>query len=208
MKYRVLLFCLGVLGMGAQAQAFGTTLRAAAGSGSFELDEDAGMDAEGDLSSADFRAAFQVNEHVFLRGQYMHSSGDEVEIDDVEYDADIDWNTMRLGAGYGGKLGAIRLYGVAEYIDLDFKVDGETDGGNGWGVTIGIGDQGSTKLLWSAELSVLDVEGTSGMSIDSSIGYRITPLFGVLIGAQSYTFEEHSDELSLFNLYLGLQLAF
>ncbi|MDB5969779.1 MAG: outer membrane protein beta-barrel protein [Hydrocarboniphaga sp.] len=206
MKYRVLLLCFGVLGISAQAQALGN-LRAAIGSGGFELD-DGDLDVDADLSSADFRAALQVNEHVFLRGQYTRYSANKIEIDGDKYDADMDLDTVRLGAGYGGDVGSIRLYGAAEYVSLDFEIEGESDDGNGWGVTLGIGDQNKSKLMWNAELTFLDVDGTGGASLDASIGYRITPVFAGLIGVQSYALEDDDSELSFGSAYLGLQLSF
>jgi hypothetical protein len=206
MKYRALLLCVGVLGVSVQAQALGN-VRAAIGGGSLELD-DSDLDIDADLSSADFRAAFQVNEHVFLRGQYTRYSANEIEIDGDDLDADMDLDTMRLGAGYGGDVGSIRLYGAAEYVKLDFKIEGESDDGNGWGVTLGIGDQNKSKLMWNAEMSFLDVEGTGGASLDASIGYRITPFFAGLIGVQSYALKDEGSELSFGSAYLGLQLSF
>jgi hypothetical protein len=206
MKYRALLLCVGVLAVGAQAHAFGN-VRAAIGGGSFELD-DSDLDVDADLSSVDFRAAFHVNGHVFLRGQYTRYSANEIEVDGDDFDADMNLDTLRLAAGYGGDVGSIRLYGAAEYVKLDVEIEGEGDDGNGWAVTVGIGDQNKSKLMWNAELSFLDVDDTSGASLDASIGYRITPAFAGLIGVQSYALEDEATELSFGSAYLGLQLSF
>ncbi|WP_428309385.1 outer membrane beta-barrel protein [Hydrocarboniphaga sp.] len=211
MNYRALLLCIGfvgLLGNSLQAQATGS-LRAAIGGGGFDLDDDeAALDAEADLNSADFRATFQVDNHVFLRGEYTHNWADQIKIDHVEYDTDIDLNTLRLGVGYGGDVGSIRMYGVAEYVKLDFNIEDEGDDGNGWGLTFGIGNQLQAQWIWNAELSLLDVEGTTGAALDASVGYRFTPMFAGLVGLQSYAFEDDGSEVSFGNAYIGLQLMF
>lgn len=211
MNYRALLLCVGfagLVGTSIQAQA-GGSLRAAVGAGSFELDDDdSGLDADADLTSFDFRGAFQLSNNVFLRGQYTLNSADKIKVDGTKYDTDIDLNTLRLGAGYGADVGSIRLYGAAEFVKLDFKIEDESDDGNGWGLTIGIGNQSQSNWIWNAELSFLDVEGTTGASVDASVGYRFTPMFAGLFGVQSYAFEDDGTELTLGSGYLGVQLMF
>lgn len=211
MNCRALLLCIacaGLVGTSLQTQAAGS-LRAAIGGGGFELDDDeAALDADADLTSADFRAAFQIDNHVFLRGEYTHNWSDQIKIDHVEYDADIDLNTLRLGVGYGGDVGSIRMYGVAEYVKLDFSIEDEGDDGSGWGLTFGIGNPLQANWIWNAELSFLDVDSTTGAALDASVGYRFTPMFVGLVGVQSYAFEDDGSEVSFGNAYIGLQLMF
>ena len=199
---------LAMLCLAAPAHA-GGTVRGAIGTGSFELDEKSGFDADADTTVFDFRGAFDVSEHVFLRGEYTSASADELDVEGTDFDIDTDISALRLGAGYGANVGGVRLYGVAEFVQLEIEVDGEGEDGNGYGLTGGIADQGKGKLLWSVELSFLDVEETAGATLDATVGYRFTPSLAGVVGLQSYALEDSDEnELSLGALYLGLEARF
>ncbi len=201
------LLCLALLGVANGAMA-GGEVRAAVAGGLFEIDEDAGFDSQADTAGFDIRARVDIDPHFFARGQYLRTQANEIEVDNEDLDIDLDFNTLRLGAGYGGQVGAIRLYGVIEYIDLDLKLDGDDGGDNGYGASVGIADPGKSSFVWNAELSLLDVGGTGGAAFDATVGYRITPAFAVLVGLQSYVFEEDDVELSDGNFTLGGSFTF
>jgi hypothetical protein len=199
-----------LLGATTQTQA-AVDVRAALAGGYAEI-EAPGLDAKvDDFVGGDFRARFQANEHVFLRGQYLTMSGDEFRANGQDYYVDTDLDVLRLGAGYGSDWNAIRLYAAAEYVDLELGLDGESDGTDGFGASVGIGDQGGGNWVWNVELTALFLDDLRGAGLDASIGYRFTPMFTGLIGVQSYALEDKDDSDNEFNFgqtYIGVQLSF
>jgi hypothetical protein len=199
-----------LLGASLQAQA-AVDVRAAIASGYGEI-EVPGLDAKiEDFVGGDFRARFQANEHVFLRGQYLTMSGSDFRANGQDYDVDTDLDVLRLGVGYGSNWNAIRLYAAAEYVDLKLGIEGEDDNADGLGATVGIGDQGNGSWFWNAELSALLLDDLRGASLEASVGYRFTPTVAGLIGVQSYSLEDSDDSDSEFGfgqVYAGFQLSF
>lgn len=212
MKSSVWLIGAGLMGAALQAQAAGD-VRAAIGSGIFELEGDGDKLESDSLTSFDFRATFKPTDNIFVRGQYMLGSSDKIEIEGDKYDVDTDIDVLRLAVGYGANVSEIRLYGAVEYVDLTLEISGGGESikgdDNGVAITGGIGDQGTGKWLWNVELSLIKLDELDGASLEASVGYRFTPAFSVGGGLQSYAFEDSDDyEYNFGQLYIGAQLSF
>ncbi len=199
-----------LMGMAFSAQAAGGDVRASIGGGSFKVEPDYDYDYEADeVTTFDIRAAFKPTENVFLRGQYLMGSADKLEYAGYDYDTDLDINVLRLGAGYGGNAGSIRVYGALEYVDIEISVDNDEIGDDGVAFTGGIGDQGAGSWLWNVELSLIKLQDSNGASLEATLGYRFTPMFALVGGIQSYAFEDDYDaEYSYGQLHIGGQLSF
>lgn len=213
MKSSAWLIGAGLMGAAMQVQAAGGDVRASVGAGSFELDPDGGYKLEADTTSFDFRGSFKPTDNIFLRGQYLLSTGDEIEIDGDDYNVDTDINMLRLAVGYGGNVSSVRLYGAVEYVDLDLELSGEGESlegkDDGVALTGGIGDQGLGNWIWSVELSLIKLDETDGAALEASVGYRFSPAFSVVGGLQSLAFEDdYNYEYTFGQLYIGAQLSF
>lgn len=206
-KQILMITAAGLLAWDYQAHAAGD-VRAAFGAGTYEVDTSEGK-AESDLIGFDLRGSFKPTEKLFLRGEYLSTSGDKIEAGGEKFDIDTEIDVLRLGAGYGVNAGPVRVYGVLEYANVNVEIDGEGDDTNGWGVGGGIADQGSGPWLWNVELSWLSLDEVDGASLDATLGYRFTPALSGLIGVQSYVLEaDGGDELTLSQFYLGGQFSF
>lgn len=162
----------------------------------FELDD--GVDKiEMDGVGVDARAHAELGPNLFLRGQVLATRGDKGELNGASLDIDNDLSVFRGGAGIQGTTGSVVLYGAAEYGKVKLKVSGP--GGSAVGEdkgfigSAGLRDDGSGSFLWQAEIGVLALDESEGAALDFTLGYRFTPGFALVVGAQAYALKDDTD---------------
>lgn len=161
----------------------------------------------------DARGHFELTDHLFLRANILATSGDEGEVNGDSFDVDSDLTVFRGGGGYQGAVGAVVLFGAAEYGKVKLKISG--DGGsvvgkdNGFILTGGIKDSGEGKFLWEAELGLLAFDDSEGAAFDFTLGYRFNPSFALIGGGQAYALEDDDNvEYAVASATVGVRFSF
>lgn len=117
---------------------------------------------------AGLKGGFQVADQVFLTGEFQ-----TVEYDDF----DVDFDQIRLGAGFGPGMGSTGegLYGRAEYVSFD--LDNEDD--DGIGGSVGFGLPLSPAFRLHGEAGYLLLDDADGPELLVGGTYRLAQNFGV-----------------------------
>lgn len=172
---------------------------------------EAGPDeVESEGSGYQFRSHFDVGEHFFLRGSVLSEDTDEVDFNGVEVPADLETRVARFGIGYTHVADAVRLYGAAEYADLEIDLQGEKAEDDGLLLSAGIGDNGEGAFLWEAEYGLLRLDESDGSTLSFTLGYRFNERFAIVGGGQAYYFEDDGEnsETTLSYGTLGARFSF
>lgn len=172
---------------------------------------EAGPDeVESEGSGYQLRSHFDVGEHFFVRGSVLSEDTDEVDLNGVEVAADLETRVARFGLGYSHVADAVRLYGAAEYADLEIDLQGEKAQDDGLLLSAGIGDNGEGAFLWEAEYGLLRLDESDGTTLTFTLGYRFSERFAVVGGGQAYYFEDDAEnsETTLAYGTLGVRFSF
>ncbi|HKY91162.1 MAG TPA: outer membrane beta-barrel protein [Nevskiaceae bacterium] len=184
-------------------------LRYAGGSYEFnDEDSDDKLEIE-DVDGFEGRVHLDVSQAIFLRGSYLDASGDEVEANDIEVDADVESRIGRLGGGYQFAAKPFLVGFSVEYVDLKIEIEDEAFSDDGGMITAGLRDHGTRKLFWYAEVGTVLMQDMSGAEVDAAIGYRFTPQVAAFFGTQAYHLEDDDDvEVDVVHVALGVRFTF
>lgn len=115
---------------------------------------------------------------------------------------------LRGGIGLQGGHG-LRYYGVVEYGEAGFDIEGEEVEDDGVILAVGLSDDGSGPFLWNVEAGVLEFDDVEGGTFEFTLGYRLNPAVALLIGAQGYRLEDDFDgDIDITHGTLGLRVSF
>ena len=155
------------------------------------------------------RSHFALGEHFFLRGSVLSEDSDEVDLNGVEVPADLETRVARVGLGYAHVAEAVRLYGSAEYADLELDLEGERAEDDGLLLSGGITDNGEGAFLWEVEYGFLRLSDSDGSTLAFTLGYRFSERFAIVGGGQAYIFDNDDDsETTLGYGSLGMRFSF
>lgn len=136
------------------------------------------------------RGQGDLSPNLFVRGSYVSTSGDEVEVDGVDFDIDVDASVLRAGLGLQGTNATLRYYGALEFAKVEIEVEGDGDGENGYVLYGGLGDTGQNAFLWSVELGYIKAGDSDGALFAFDLGYRFNPHLALVIGYEGYAVED------------------
>ncbi|WP_348675252.1 outer membrane beta-barrel protein [uncultured Abyssibacter sp.] len=178
-------------------------------SGTYVL-EDSFDEIELESAGIDLRGEFLIADQVFVRGELLSTTADEIELNGVDYDVDVDTTLLRFGLGYQGMLDTVVIYGAFEYGEAEFDIeDGGSSDDSGWIVSGGIRDNGENPFLWKVELGLVEFDDSDGAVFEFVVGYRVSEMVAIVLGGQSYEIEDDfGGEISIPNGSIGVQLRF
>lgn len=148
------------------------------------------QEIESSGSGISIRGQGDLAPHLFLRGSYVSTSGDEVEVDGTDFDIDVDTSVLRAGFGLQGTNASLRYYGALEYAKVELEVEGEGDSENGYVLSGGLGDTGQTAFLWNVELGYITAGDSDGALVAFDLGYRFNPNLALVLGYEGYSVED------------------
>ena len=177
--------------------------------GKYEIDDDIDEVEAEDAEGFDLRAQFEPTPNVFFRAQYLKSESDELEVNGTDVDGvDFEFDMLRGGVGLQGGDG-LRYYGVVEYGEAGFEIEGEEVEDDGVVLAVGLSDDGSGPWLWNVEAGAVAFDDVEGGVFEFTLGYRLNPSVAVLLGGQAYRLEDDFDgELDITHGTLGLRISF
>ena len=185
----------------------GPSIEARLAGGSLELDDDID-NIESETSGIDLRAMAPINNLLFLRGQFSHTEGDEIEVNGTDFDADLEITNVRGGLGIQAATESFRYYGVLEGARIKLNLEGDPESGNGVILSGGLGDIGKSAFIWNVELGLASIDHADGGTFDFTLGYRFNPTWAIVGGGQSYVLDNDGVELSFGQGTLGVRVSF
>jgi len=181
-------------------------------SGTYDIEEDGGdVEAEGG-GGFNLKGHVGVNEHLFIRTNYLTVEPDEVtangqDLDGVEFEGTF----LRVGLGLGSANENLRYYGALEYGDAELELRGSggqvTAEDNGVVLSAGLGDNGETAFLWEVELGLVRFGDVDGGAFEAALGYRFNEQVAILFAGQSYALEDDVAEYTLSHLMIGVRVG-
>ena len=178
--------------------------------GKYEIDDDIDEVEAKEAEGFDLRAQFEPDENVFFRAGYLKSKSDEIEVNDADLPGDVDFefDMLRGGVGLQGGHG-LRYYGVIEYGEAGFDIEGEETEDDGVIASVGLSDDGNGPLLWNVEAGVVAFDDIEGGVFEATLGYRLNPSVALVAGVQGYRLEDDFDgELDITHGTLGVRISF
>lgn len=195
---------------GACAPAFATNwIDGRFAGGKYELDDDIDEVEAKDAEGFDVRAQFEPSPNVFFRASYLKSKSDELEVNDVDAGAvDFKFDMLRGGVGLQGGHG-LRYYGVVEYGEAGFDIEGEDVEDDGVIAAVGLSDDGSGPLLWNIEAGAVEFDDVDGGVFEATLGYRFNPSVALVAGVQAYRLKDDFDgDVDVTHGTLGVRISF
>jgi hypothetical protein len=196
---------------GACAPAFGANwIDGRFAGGKYEIDDDIDDVEAKEAEGFDIRAQFEPNENVFFRAGYLKSKSDELEINDVDVPGDVDFKFDMLRGGVGLQAGqGLRYYGVIEYGEAGFDIEGDDVEDDGVIASVGLSDDGSGPFLWMIEAGLVEFDDVEGGVFEAALGYRLNPSVALLAGVQGYRLEDDFDgDVDITHGTLGVRISF
>ena len=146
------------------------------------------------------KGAFQVADKVYLTGEFQT----------VEYDfgPDVDFDQIRLGAGFGPGMGpnSEGLYGRVEYLNFDFSPGQDDDGVGG---AIGYGLPLNSQFRVHGEVGYLYLDDIDGPELLLGATYRIAQNLGVFADYRmSFLEADGGGDIDVSDLRLGVRFTF
>lgn len=177
--------------------------------GKYEIDDDIDEIEAEEATGFDLRAQFEPTPTVFFRAQYLNSESDELEVNGTDVDGiDFEFDMLRGGVGLQGGRG-IRYYGVIEYGEAGFDIEGEEVEDDGFIASVGLSDDGSDPLLWNVEVGTVQFDDVDGGAFEFTLGYRLNPSLAILLGFQGYALEDDFDgEIDVSHGTIGARISF
>lgn len=177
--------------------------------GKYELDDDIDEVEADEAEGFDLRAQFEPAPNVFFRAQYLKSESDELEVNGTDIDGiDFEFDMLRGGVGLQGGQG-LRYYGVVEYGEAGFDIEGEEAEDDGVILAVGLSDDGSTPFLWNIEAGVLEFDDVEGGVFEATLGFRLNPSVALLAGIQGYRLEDDFEgDIDVTHGTLGVRISF
>jgi hypothetical protein len=177
--------------------------------GKYEIDDDIDEVEADEAEGFDLRAQFEPTPNLFFRAQYLDSESDELELNGADVDGvEFQFDMLRGGVGLQGGDG-LRYYGVVEYGEAGFEVEGVESEDDGVLLSVGLSDDGAGPFLWNVEAGVVEFDDVEGGVFEVTLGYRFNPALALLVGAQGYRLEDDFDgELDITHGTLGVRLTF
>lgn len=210
MKTNIKRLGLALVLCGACAPAFAMNwLEARFAGGKYEIDDDIDEVEAEEATGFDLRAQFEASPNLFFRAQYLKSESDELEVNGVDIDGvDFEFDMLRGGVGLQGGRG-LRYYGVVEYGEAGFEIEGQETEDDGVMFAVGLSDDGSTPFLWNVEAGLLEFDDVEGGVFEVTLGYRLNPAVSLLAGVQGYRLEDDFDgDIDITHGTLGLRITF
>lgn len=202
---------LALAACGACAPAFGANwVDGRFAGGKYEIDDNIDDVEAKDAEGFDIRAQFEANENVFFRADYLKSKSDDIELNDVDIPGDLDFkfDMLRGGVGLQGGRG-MRYYGVVEYGEAGFDIEGDETEDDGVIASVGLSDDGSGPFLWMLEAGLVEFDDVEGGVFEAALGWRLNPSVAIVAGIQGYRLEDDADgDLDITHGTVGVRISF
>ena len=177
--------------------------------GKYEIDDDIDEIEAEEATGFDLRAQIEPTPNVFFRAQYLNSESDELEVNGTDVDdVDFEFDMLRGGVGLQGGEG-FKYYGVVEYGEAGFDIEGVEVEDDGVILSVGLSDDGSGPFLWNVELGAVEFDDVDGGAFEFTLGYRLNPSLAIVLGGQGYALEDDFDgEIDVSHATLGVRVSF
>jgi hypothetical protein len=178
--------------------------------GKYEIDDDIDDVEAKDAEGFDIRAQFEASPNVFFRADYLKSKSDDFEVNDVDIPGDVDFKFDMLRGGVGLQAGrGIRYYGVVEYGEAGFDIEGDDTEDDGVIASVGLSDDGNGPFLWMIEAGLVEFDDVDGGVFEAALGWRLNPAVALVAGVQGYRLEDDFDgDLDITHGTVGVRISF
>ncbi|MEP7702371.1 porin family protein [Paraglaciecola sp. 25GB23A] len=159
------------------------------------------VDVDGDkLTGFGLSGSKLLAENFFVVGSYGSASDD---IDVFGANVELDFNTLSLGLGYRYAFSkSSDFFGVISYEDVEveatYEGNSESNGDNGYGLTVGVRSMLSEKIELSGSIQYVDIADETETAFGVAALYNFTEQFSAGVG---YSKADDLDTLSVSAVY-------